>query len=180
MATEAEKERRKRYFEKLKVEDFDRYKRYKARGKYKKKVPKPPYVPPVHDTVANKAKRRLKTGQNRSNRIREFVKFIKGNFKCINCPESCPCCLDFHHLDPTLKDRDVSECLHNGSMKKLLDEVSKCVVLCSNCHRKIHSGLIVLNDVTTIDISVLNALRDEFVEKHHPSYFKYLNMQESI
>ena len=27
------------------------------------------------------------------------------------------------------------------SMKKILEEVKKCVIRCSNCHRKYHGGL---------------------------------------
>ena len=60
---------------------------------------------------------------------------------CVICGESDPCCLDFHHLHDKefviAVGTDVSE-------ERLLQEISKCVVLCANCHRKLHAGKIKL------------------------------------
>lgn len=60
---------------------------------------------------------------------------------------SCVCCgynkcvsaLEFHHLDLKKKDfgiADLAKCWEN--MKAELD---KCVLICSNCHRELHSGI---------------------------------------
>lgn len=59
---------------------------------------------------------------------------------CSACNESDPCCLDFHHLDPNSKDKKISQLIKYGSKKRILKEASKCIVLCSNCHRKTHAG----------------------------------------
>lgn len=60
---------------------------------------------------------------------------------CINCGEKHPGCLDWHHIDQNDKDKPVSR-IYSMGMKKALDflesECKKCVVLCSNCHRKLH------------------------------------------
>jgi hypothetical protein len=48
-----------------------------------------------------------------------------------------PACLDFHHQDRVSKDEAVSRML-TWSMDKIMHEISKCIVLCSNCHRKEH------------------------------------------
>lgn len=60
---------------------------------------------------------------------------------CLICGEKEICCLDFHHLHDKefviASGRDVSK-------KRLLDELSKCIVLCANCHRKLHAGKIQL------------------------------------
>lgn len=58
---------------------------------------------------------------------------------CIKCGEKEKACLDFHHLGD--KDYTVSQML--GLNEKLIrDEILKCVVICANCHRKIHAGII--------------------------------------
>lgn len=61
---------------------------------------------------------------------------------CKLCPEREPVALDLHHLDPKGKDKNPSQ-LVSGSREKLKKEIRKCIVLCSNCHRKVHAGLIV-------------------------------------
>ena len=73
--------------------------------------------------------------------LRSFFHDLKKSLRCELCLESCVVCLDFHHKDPSVKDRGVSEIVSRGwSKKRILAEVSKCVVLCSNCHRKVHAG----------------------------------------
>ncbi len=62
---------------------------------------------------------------------------------CVVCGEDFPGCLDFHHTDPGKKEFGVSRILHHSS-GSVMKEVSKCVVLCANCHRKLHAGYISL------------------------------------
>ena len=57
---------------------------------------------------------------------------------CIGCGEKDPSCLDFHHGDgKTDKLGDISKMRRFGKVR-LLAEIEKCDVLCSNCHRKHH------------------------------------------
>lgn len=77
----------------------------------------------------------------KANRIlsREYFKNLKNSLKCSQCDESHPATLDFHHLSPDKKDFTVSQAVSSGhSIKKIETEISKCIVLCSNCHRKLH------------------------------------------
>lgn len=61
------------------------------------------------------------------------------------CDETEPVCLDFHHIDPNEKDFTISK--HRGKSKEnLLKEIKKCVCVCANCHRKIHAGIINLEN----------------------------------
>lgn len=60
----------------------------------------------------------------------------KKTLSCSNCSENHPACLEFHHLDPSKKDFLISKII--TSKKKLTEELKKCIVLCSNCHRKLH------------------------------------------
>lgn len=66
-----------------------------------------------------------------------WLKEYKSKLFCTKCGESDPACLDFHHIDPTLKDSVVSVAAKK-SRGSLMAELDKCEVLCSNCHRKHH------------------------------------------
>lgn len=59
--------------------------------------------------------------------------------KCTDCGLiDDPCVYDFHHLDPSKKE--IAFGSSGGlSFEKLKPELDKCVLVCSNCHRKRHS-----------------------------------------
>lgn len=50
--------------------------------------------------------------------------------------------LSFHHVDSTIKDFNVSSTKLTYSPKRLVEEASKCLLVCHNCHSEIHAGLI--------------------------------------
>ena len=62
---------------------------------------------------------------------------LKKNLKCEKCGFSHPAALDFHHIDPSQKDFGIS--LNRNNKEKVLEEIKKCKVLCSNCHRIEHA-----------------------------------------
>lgn len=64
--------------------------------------------------------------------------------KCANCGyNKCNDALDFHHLDPNTKEFNFGFALTKPkSWNVLVKELKKCVLLCSNCHRELHAGLI--------------------------------------
>jgi hypothetical protein len=64
---------------------------------------------------------------------------FKQTLVCSRCGENDHVCLDFHHVDPTKKDINVSKLTTCGSWKRIMKEIDKCVVVCANCHRKIHA-----------------------------------------
>lgn len=58
---------------------------------------------------------------------------------CPRCGENDPACLDFHHTGDEEKSFSVSHrSWRNPAV--LQAEIAKCVVLCANCHRKLHAG----------------------------------------
>lgn len=68
-----------------------------------------------------------------------FVSEIKSKIKCRKCGESKSYMLDFHHLDPTVKEADVARMTSNTyRIDRILDEIQKCIVFCANCHREFH------------------------------------------
>lgn len=62
---------------------------------------------------------------------------------CTVCGEREPWVLDMHHLDPTVKETNPAS---SATLKTFLREAGKCVLLCSNCHRKVHAGVLQLSD----------------------------------
>jgi hypothetical protein len=72
--------------------------------------------------------------QNVSSWIQEY----KQHCSCLFCGETEPVCLDFHHLSGTEKEFNISWNNQHVNILDVLKELEKCVVLCSNCHRKIH------------------------------------------
>ncbi|MEL0011655.1 MAG: HNH endonuclease, partial [Bacteroidota bacterium] len=58
---------------------------------------------------------------------------------CEMCGESHPAALDFHHRDPSEKDTNLASVVGMGwSRDRIIREINKCDVICSNCHRKLH------------------------------------------
>jgi hypothetical protein len=72
--------------------------------------------------------------------IRLWLQEIKKNLCCIRCPENHPACLDFHHRDANHKEISISTAIstQGWSIRRIKEEIAKCDVLCSNCHRKLH------------------------------------------
>jgi len=52
--------------------------------------------------------------------------------------------MDLHHRNPEEKDGMINTICKNGSYQALREEIDKCVVMCSNCHRLLHAGQIEL------------------------------------
>ena len=96
--------------------------------------------------VANKIKgtiyRRLKCATCKQDRQRERRHEIRDKFYTYKKQLICSICgnsdyrvLQFHHLDPEQKEHNVGDLIGQGrSMKNILKEISKCKVLCANCH----------------------------------------------
>ena len=58
--------------------------------------------------------------------------------KCIKCGYAkCLGALEFHHRDPGEKDIDFKKIIRRSALKRI-EELQKCDLLCSNCHREIH------------------------------------------
>lgn len=73
--------------------------------------------------------------------IREWVAEYKAETGCSRCGETDPRCLVFHHLSDE-KDGTVGQMISDGRPREEIeDEIERCVVLCSNCHRKEHVDL---------------------------------------
>ena len=86
--------------------------------------------------------------RNQYNRVRNDNRrawFRSLKTPCIVCGEDEPCVIDFHHLDESTKEGSINRMRMNAKKADVLKEIEKCVTLCSNCHRKVHAGLINLS-----------------------------------
>lgn len=67
----------------------------------------------------------------------------------------CACCglvdhpslYDFHHINPEQKSFGLSNASTTRAKSAYAQEAKKCVMLCSNCHRRIENNLITLDDL---------------------------------
>lgn len=93
-----------------------------------------------------------------------FISNLKTKYGCCLCGENTSVCLDFHHLRDKLFG--IAEARYY-SREDLVKELAKCVVVCSCCHRKIHTGLAILDNP---QVCILN-LEDipEYEISHRPS-----------
>ncbi len=77
--------------------------------------------------------------QERKRNLRKQFAEYKATLRCTQCGESHPATLDFHHVVRHPSNRKVNELLKRGAIDKAIQEIQeKCIVLCSNCHRKHH------------------------------------------
>jgi len=77
--------------------------------------------------------------------IKEFLTKVKNKSVCKLCGEAENACLDFHHIDAGTKEFHIAEAPKlRPSLDTLKKELAKCIVLCSNCHRKLHAGVVTI------------------------------------
>jgi len=77
---------------------------------------------------------------------REKINHAKMEKGCSICGyRSFVVALDFHHLNPNEKGNSINGMAKAHGWKDIETEMSKCVVLCSNCHIALHAGLVKLS-----------------------------------
>lgn len=88
--------------------------------------------------------------------LRNQVDIIKVKHGCCLCPENSKFCLDLHHTEKDDKVASVAYLISTKSIKLINAELRKCVVLCANCHRKVHfGGLQIPEPVRYVDSEVV-------------------------
>ena len=87
---------------------------------------------------SNKEKhKKVTVERNKKNRIitQQFVYDFLKKTGCASCPENDPAALDFDHQRD--KRKGICEMVGGGcSISTIMEEISKCQILCANCHRK--------------------------------------------
>lgn len=74
------------------------------------------------------------------------VQYLGG--KCEACGY-CRCreALEFHHRNPSAKDFALSSARLHWSLERVQSELDKCLLVCANCHREIHAGILLVDDL---------------------------------
>lgn len=97
---------------------------------------------PDKRTYRDRAEYLKKAVVKRRRKIKEMLVSYKGG-RCIICHYSkCIEALDLHHKDGTQKDFGLSVRGLTRAWEKSRKEADKCILVCANCHREIHAGLI--------------------------------------
>ena len=90
----------------------------------------------------DRAKYNIEAVTRRRKRLKEMAIELKGG-KCQICGYNrYNGALDFHHLDENNKEFDLSTRGLTRSWERIKKEVEKCILVCANCHREIHGGII--------------------------------------
>lgn len=87
----------------------------------------------------NKQEHIKRTAQNKTNQIKinkEYIRELKESTPCKDCGLFYPSCvMDFDHIKGK-KMQNVSRMVLSGiSLTTIKKEISKCEIVCANCHR---------------------------------------------
>ncbi len=68
---------------------------------------------------------------------REYIQAYKEANPCTDCGKFFHyCVMEFDHIDSENKLSDISKLMSSPyKLKKILDEIAKCELVCANCHR---------------------------------------------
>lgn len=128
---------------------FIRYSEYTNGNRYRPlcKACKKATIPPTRkkdlpgyaeqERAANRTKRALYYTQN----VQHIKDYLGGKIECSICgyTSNCFAPFDFHHIDPATKEFGIHKRIDSSPFIRWKTELDKCVLVCSNCHRKIHS-----------------------------------------
>ena len=93
-------------------------------------------------TYKDRAKYLVNATSKRRKKLKEMAVALKGG-KCQVCGyNKYVGALDFHHIDESTKEFDLSTRGLTRSWERIKKELEKCVLVCANCHREIHGGLL--------------------------------------
>lgn len=94
---------------------------------------------------ADRAQNIIRAVRKRRKKIRTMAIDYKGE-KCIFCGYTkCIEALEFHHVRNDGKDFGISSKGYTRSWERVKQELDKCILVCANCHRKIHFGMLQLS-----------------------------------
>jgi hypothetical protein len=102
-----------------------------------------------HNNRASQKRKKYRKRRLLRNEYKHRILILKSGRTCCvsGCVESEPCALEFHHVNALDKLDDIGHLVQNGSSWSVIaNEITKCIIICSNHHKKYHAGHIVLSD----------------------------------
>lgn len=91
----------------------------------------------LENMVKKIREQKRQSSQRRRRELRIWLQNIKTSQGCIKCGEKHPACLSFHHLNPSDKKLHFGK-QYSYARSRYEEELRKCVIMCENCHRKLH------------------------------------------
>jgi hypothetical protein len=80
-----------------------------------------------------------RTAQSGKDKVAQLKQEAGG--ACTKCGYSkCQDALEFHHVDPSVKEFHLGEA-RGYNIEKLRTELEKCILVCRNCHTEIHAEM---------------------------------------
>jgi chorismate-pyruvate lyase len=95
----------------------------------------------IREHYRNNKKYYIDKAHKRNIEIRQKSLSYIGSFlrshRCVDCGETDILVLEFDHKTRSDKYKEISRLIKTrGSLKRLVEEMSKCEVRCANCHRR--------------------------------------------
>jgi hypothetical protein len=94
--------------------------------------------------IADYAKNKDKYNANRVARRRAKYSWVDERKVALGCSvcgyDNNSTALHFHHVDSQIKENSIARLVRSfASQEEIEAEISKCIVLCSNCHAELHN-----------------------------------------
>lgn len=128
-------------------------------------------------------------GSDSSKAVSSFIKRRKLQLisifdsKCCICGfDKYPSALEFHHINPEEKEFGITVDTTTKALDKQIEELKKCILVCSNCHRGIHSGNVKIPDnyQQFFNKEIANKLLEETYNKRHSTTKQVINDDKII
>lgn len=104
----------------------------------------------LHKHYKSKKQYYLDHAKLSKSKINDYVKDYKVAKGCHFCHENYYRCLEFHHLDGYEKIDNIGRMRNNHNINMIKEEMQKCIVVCANCHRKLHDGILTLGKTNEV------------------------------
>ena len=100
-------------------------------------------------------------------RRKEDIVYVMGGHCQICGYNKAITALELHHLNPEEKEFGIGAIL-NKDWELMNSEIQKCILVCANCHREIHEGLITNDLKSSYDVNKANEISERINRlKHH-------------
>lgn len=109
--------------------------------------------------------------KNSRKRRKEDIVYIMGGCCQICGYNRAITALDLHHLNPNIKEFSIGTIL-NKNWDIVNEEIKKCILLCANCHREVHEGLIIQQLNSSYNSIRANEISERIDKlKHHQNRY---------
>jgi hypothetical protein len=92
-------------------------------------------------TYADRRAYNVQATIKRRDRVRHMAGEYLGGKCCFCAYDRCFAALDFHHVDESKKNFTIRDGV-TRSWFRVQQELENCILVCANCHREIHAGLL--------------------------------------